>query len=137
MNLLKAAKILSIFSKAKRAPVNIGSSPKFSPMLATLTQRPFSAEGWVFEPKLDGERCLAYRVGHQVRLLSRIQSYMNNSYPEIVDALFEQPAQEFIVDGEIVALKDAISSFPLLQRRIQIQDPDLARRSGAEVFFYA
>jgi bifunctional non-homologous end joining protein LigD len=31
------------------------------PMLAILTDRRFSDPGWVFEPKFDGERCLAYR----------------------------------------------------------------------------
>ena len=30
-------------------------------MLATLTDQPFSREGWLFEPKLDGERCLVFR----------------------------------------------------------------------------
>jgi len=28
-------------------------------MLATLTAERFSREGWLFEPKFDGERCLA------------------------------------------------------------------------------
>ncbi len=128
--------VLGFISRAKRSLIGVRSTPEFRPMLATLTQRPFPAEGWVFEPKLDGERCLAYRVGDDVKLISRTQQRMNNSYPDIVDALLEQPLKEFIVDGEIVAVKDTISSLSLLQRRMQIQDPDLARRSGAEVFFY-
>lgn len=36
------------------------------PMLATLIDVPFSREGWLFEPKLDGERCLALRSGAPV-----------------------------------------------------------------------
>ena len=32
-----------------------------APMLATLTDERFSREGWLFEPKWDGERCLAFR----------------------------------------------------------------------------
>lgn len=43
------------------------------PMLATLTEQRFSDPGWIFERKLDGIRCLAYRDGDRVRLLSRNQ----------------------------------------------------------------
>ncbi|MGH2572222.1 MAG: hypothetical protein ACRDGU_01830 [Actinomycetota bacterium] len=35
-------------------------------MLATLTDRHFSDPGWIFERKLDGERCLAFRLGNAV-----------------------------------------------------------------------
>ena len=47
------------------------------PMLATLTERRFADPGWIFEPKFDGERCLAFRKGPQVRLLSRNHLSMN------------------------------------------------------------
>lgn len=33
------------------------------PMLATLAHDPFSDPDWIFERKLDGERCLAFRNG--------------------------------------------------------------------------
>ena len=41
------------------------------PMLATLTHEPFSREGWLFEPKWDGERCLVFRRGRDLSLFSR------------------------------------------------------------------
>jgi hypothetical protein len=34
---------------------------RIDPILVTLTTERFSREGWIFEPKLDGERCLAFR----------------------------------------------------------------------------
>ena len=37
------------------------------PMLATLIDDPFSEEGWLFERKLDGERCLAFCHGDELR----------------------------------------------------------------------
>jgi bifunctional non-homologous end joining protein LigD len=40
-------------------------------MLAVLTEERFSSSEWLFERKLDGERCLAFRHGADVRLLSR------------------------------------------------------------------
>ncbi|MDX1592368.1 MAG: hypothetical protein R3283_10415, partial [Balneolaceae bacterium] len=43
------------------------------PMLATLTDRRFSKEQWIYERKLDGERCLVFISGNDVRLMSRNQ----------------------------------------------------------------
>src|SRR6266508_6840052 len=42
-----------------------------APMLAVLTNERFSDPGWIYERKLDGERCLAFRHGGRLRLLSR------------------------------------------------------------------
>jgi bifunctional non-homologous end joining protein LigD len=43
----------------------------FAPMLATLTDEVFSRQGWLFEPKWDGKRCLAFRRGRDLNLVSR------------------------------------------------------------------
>lgn len=40
-------------------------------MLATLTHEHFSDPAWLFERKLDGQRCLAFRDQDGLRLLSR------------------------------------------------------------------
>jgi ATP-dependent DNA ligase len=40
-------------------------------MLATLTEERLSDPGWLFERELDGERCLAFRDGSDVRIRSR------------------------------------------------------------------
>ena len=42
-----------------------------APMLATLTDRAPPGSGWIYEPKLDGVRVLAYVTGGTVRLFSR------------------------------------------------------------------
>jgi ATP dependent DNA ligase domain len=105
-------------------------------MLATLTDRRFSDPGWVFEPKFDGERCLAFRKGPQVRLLSRNRKRLNHHYPELAEALAVQDADDFVVDGEVVAFERGRSSFARLQRRMQLGDPEAARRSGVAVHLY-
>ena len=46
---------------------------RYAPMKAVLTDAPFSDPEWVFERKLDGERCGAVRRGGKVTLLSRNQ----------------------------------------------------------------
>ncbi len=95
-----------------------------APMLATLTEERFSRPGWLFEPKWDGERCLAFRDGRHLRLLSRNRKQLNEKYPEITAALRRQEMNSFIADGEIVAFKkNGVTSFAELQRRMQIAHP--------------
>jgi bifunctional non-homologous end joining protein LigD len=105
-------------------------------MAATLTDERFSDPGWIFERKLDGERCLAFRTGGEVRLLSRNRLRADDQYPEVAEALTSQDAGDFIVDGEVVAFDGRQTSFSTLQRRMHVRDPDAARRTGVRVFFY-
>jgi DNA ligase D-like protein (predicted ligase) len=108
-----------------------------APMLATLTEARFSRKGWLFEPKLDGIRCLAVRDGRSVDLYSRNQKLLNSKYPELVEAFLSQKVVSFTVDGEIAALEDGISSFAKLQQRMQIQQPSAELRRRVPVWFYA
>jgi len=107
-----------------------------SPTLATLTDERFSDPGWIFERKLDGVRGLAFRDGKRIRLLSRNRLSLNNTYPEIVEALAKQETSRFVMDGEIVAFEGRRTSFARLQGRSGITDPALARASGIAVFYY-
>jgi DNA ligase D-like protein (predicted ligase) len=107
-----------------------------SPMLATLTDEPFSDENWIYERKLDGVRCLAFRDGRKVRLLSRNKKNQNDTYPELTEAIERQKANDFIVDGEIVAFEKSVTSFSRLQGRMQIRDSDKARRTNIAVYYY-
>lgn len=59
----------------------------FSPMLATLVDEPFSRDDWIFEAKLDGERCLIFRNGKKLKLVSRNRKSLNKTYPELVAPL--------------------------------------------------
>jgi bifunctional non-homologous end joining protein LigD len=106
------------------------------PMLAVLTDERFSDPGWIFERKLDGERCLAERRDGDVELRSRTHERLNGTYPELADALLGQRCADFLIDGEVVAFEGARTSFGRLQQRIGIHDPERARRSGVRVFYY-
>jgi bifunctional non-homologous end joining protein LigD len=106
------------------------------PMLAVLTDARFSDPGWIFERKLDGERCLAERRGRGIDLRSRTREHLNGTYPELADALLGQRCTDFLIDGEVVAFEGARTSFGRLQQRIGIHDPQRARRSGVRVFYY-
>jgi bifunctional non-homologous end joining protein LigD len=109
-----------------------------APMLATLTEERFSRQGWLFEPKWDGERCLAFRRGGDLRLFSRNRILLNDKYPEITTALERQEAASFITDGEIVTFKNGITSFAKLQERMQVAhpSPDLLRRVPVWLYLF-
>ncbi len=107
-----------------------------APTLATLTERRFSDPRWIFERKFDGMRCLAFRDGDRVRLLSRNRQPLNGTYPELVDALAAQHTTRFVVDGEVVAFEGRRTSFARLQGRLGITDPKVARASQIRIFYY-
>jgi DNA ligase D-like protein (predicted ligase) len=106
------------------------------PMLATLASEAFSDDDWIFESKLDGVRCLVFRNKSRIQLLSRNRQPLNKTYPELVEPLAAQRIPSFVVDGEVVAFKDGVTSFSQLQRRMQVRDPDEARRRAVKVFYY-
>jgi bifunctional non-homologous end joining protein LigD len=107
-----------------------------APTLATLTDKRFSDPAWIFERKFDGMRCLAFRDGDRIRLLSRNRLPLNGTYPELVDALSAQETSRFVVDGEVVAFEGRRTSFARLQGRLGITDPEVARETRIRIFYY-
>jgi bifunctional non-homologous end joining protein LigD len=106
------------------------------PELATLTKERFSDPGWIFERKLDGERCLAFKSGTRVRLMTRNQKEDTSTYPEIAEALTAQRAGDFIIDGEIVAFAGNETRFNQLQQRLGVRHPGPELRAQVPVFYY-
>jgi bifunctional non-homologous end joining protein LigD len=122
---------------ARRSPPARPAQPGWlDPQLATLTQDRFSDPAWIFERKLDGERCLAFRDGQRLRLMTRNQLEVTTTYPEIADALGAQQADDFIIDGEVVAFDGNQTSFARLQRRLGVRDPGSALRAEVPVYYY-
>ena len=87
------------------------------PMKAVLTDERFSRDGWVFERKLDGIRCLAFKADEEVRLRSRNDLSLNGRFPEIAAALGADPIRDVVLDGEVVAFAGSQTSFERLQQR--------------------
>ncbi|MBU6453206.1 MAG: non-homologous end-joining DNA ligase [Cyanobacteria bacterium REEB67] len=86
------------------------------PMLASLAEKPFTRAGWVYEPKLDGIRAVAYIDGGEVIIKSRGGLVINERFPGIVEALAKNPS--LVIDGEIIVLDDeGRPSFQMLQSR--------------------
>jgi len=88
------------------------------PMKAKLVEKPPTTGDWIYELKFDGIRLIATKEHEKVSLLSRNQNDLSARFPEIVDAVKNLPANECVVDGEVVALDgEGRSSFQLLQAR--------------------
>src|SRR5215831_5801649 len=105
-------------------------------MLASLTPTRFSNPDWIFERKFDGQRVLAFVSGRRVQLMSRNRKDLNQTYPELVEALGRQLPPSFVVDGEVVAFSGSQTSFAKLQERMQIRSHREASESKVRVFFY-
>jgi len=95
------------------------AKPRFvEPMKAKLVEKPPTTGDWIYELKFDGIRLIAIKVRGKVSLLSRNQNDLSARFPEIVDAVKNLPADECVLDGEVVALDEqGRSSFQLLQAR--------------------
>lgn len=89
------------------------------PMLA-VAGKPFSAEGWLFEPKFDGIRCLASLRKRKVTLWNRRLSIITEAFPEIVDALPDAVDTDCILDGEIIIMSDGKPDVSAIQKRMFI-----------------
>ena len=77
-------------------------------------------EGWQFEPKWDGFRCLVFKKNGEVRLQSKSGQPLERYFPEVVERVSAMKAPSFVVDGELVvpdpSSKGALSFDDLLQR---------------------
>jgi ATP-dependent DNA ligase len=76
--------------------------PPIAPMLATLADRIPDGEGWHYEPKWDGFRCIVFRDGPEVELTSRSERPLTRYFPELLEPLRRHLPARCVVDGEIV-----------------------------------
>src|SRR5437660_12642217 len=90
----------------------------YSPMEALSVDEIPIGPNWQYEPKWDGFRCLAFRDGERVDLMSKSAKPLTRYVPELVAALADLKAQQFVLDGEIVIPVDGTLSFDQLLMRI-------------------
>ncbi len=85
-------------------------------MKAKVREIPPEPPGWVYEPKWDGFRAVAWG-GASTRLDSRNGRPLARYFPELVPALDRLPAGT-VVDSEVVVVVDDVTKFDRLQMRI-------------------
>lgn len=112
---------------------------KLEPMHAELAEAPFNKPDWMWEPKLDGYRTLAFLKDNAVTLRSRRGLELAATFPGVAAAIAGQGAN-LILDGELVAF-DASGkpSFNALQNRFQLKTEReiAAAEKNTPVVFYA
>ena len=112
-----------------------GLPARVAPMLATPGPVP-SGSGWAFEFKWDGVRAVAAVAGDQIRVQSRNDKPLIDSYPELgtLRDLLDRPT---VLDGEVVVLDDqGRPDFGLLQARMHVRSPSPELLSSAPVLYY-
>lgn len=95
---------MEILTPAKRDSIKKHLPEWIEPTQASTKKGAFSHPDWLFERKFDGVRCLVFKQGNSVRLMSRSKRDITNKYQKIADALLKQKGS-FIADGEIVTLQ--------------------------------
>lgn len=104
-------------------------APGLAPMEAKLVTALPVDEGWQFEPKWDGFRCLAFREGADIEILSKSGKSLARFFPEVVAMLGRLRSRSFLLDGElIVAIGEALA-FEALQARLHPAESRIAKLS--------
>lgn len=98
--------------------LNLPLQPPYPPAEAKSVKDLPHEAGWLYEPKWDGFRCLAFRQGDEVVLQSKAGQPLGRYFPEIVAAVLALPARKFVLDGEIVIRNGAGLDFDALLQRI-------------------
>jgi ATP-dependent DNA ligase len=103
-------------------------------MLAKLATRLPEGEGWVYEPKWDGFRCIVFRgdgvADPVLELASRHERSLTRYFPELVGPLTGALPEGSVVDGEIVVPAPAGGlDFDALLQRIHPADSRVQRLS--------
>jgi ATP-dependent DNA ligase len=89
-----------------------------APMEALLAAELPEGEGWQYEPKWDGFRCLARRDGGEVTLTSKSGKPLARYFPEVVALLASLKEKRFLLDGELIISVGDVLSFDALQLRL-------------------
>lgn len=98
----------------KKTPVTFST-----PMLASITEKPFDNPDWIFENKYDGYRTLAVINEDDVQLFSRNKISFTNNFKPVAEDL-KKMTHDVVLDGEVVVEDESgRSNFQLLQNYLK------------------
>jgi ATP-dependent DNA ligase len=95
-------------------PIPLDTAPMEAKLVAALPD----GDGWQFEPKWDGFRCLAFRAGGEVELRAKSGKPLTRYFPDMARALAGLPVDRFVIDGELAIPVEGKFSFDALQMRL-------------------
>lgn len=96
--------------------MDIFESKSIKPMLIGEMQEAFDSPDYIYELKLDGERCLAYLDETVTELRNKRNMKMLVKVPELGD-IHKQVNKRCVLDGELIVVKDGKPDFFEIQRR--------------------
>jgi len=101
---------------------------KYDPMLAVLVPEPFDSDAYLYEPKLDGMRAVAYIEGGKKTIINRYGRDVTDKFPEIDIQIRTDQA---VLDGELVCLdEEGIPRFHKMQTRMNRTKLDGIKRAA-------
>ncbi len=115
-------------SGASAAPDS--AAPIFEPMEARSVEQLPQDEGWQYEPKWDGFRCLAFRDGGEVELYAKSGKPLGRYFPEIVALIRSLSGERFVLDGELAIPEGESLSFDALQMRLHPAESRIRKLSA-------
>jgi ATP-dependent DNA ligase len=90
----------------------------YPPMEAESAAALPNGDAWLYEPKWDGFRCLAFKDKDTVRIQSKAGKPLGRYFPDVVAAVEALEAKQFVLDGEIVIPVNGRLSFDELLLRV-------------------
>ena len=103
-----------------------------SPMEAHLVDDLPTEEGWQFEPKWDGFRCLVFKSGTDVDLRAKSGKPLARYFPDVVERVRAHAKKSFVLDGELIIVHDHALSFEALQLRLHPAASRVAKLAVAQ-----
>jgi ATP-dependent DNA ligase len=88
-------------------------------------------QGWQFEPKWDGFRCLVFRDGDAVELQSKACRPLGRYFPEVVEAVLRSKQGRFVLDAELIIEADGAISFEAPQLRLHPAESRIRKLAAA------
>jgi bifunctional non-homologous end joining protein LigD len=105
---------------------------KVRPMLATPGALPVKDAGWAFEIKWDGVRAITFVEGGRIRMQSRNDKDLTESFPEFRELGEFMGSRQCVLDGEIVVLgDDGVPDFGRLQHRLHLANAHAVKNQAA------
>ena len=89
-----------------------------APMEARTADSLPEGDGWQFEPKCDGFRCIAIRTDGDVDLRAKSGKPLGRYFPEVIASIKTVKGGDFVIDGELVVAVNGGLSFDALQMRL-------------------
>ncbi|HUR37104.1 MAG TPA: ATP-dependent DNA ligase [Terriglobales bacterium] len=106
-------------------------TPPFAPMEARTASEIPTESDWIYEPKWDGFRCIAFREQSKVELQSKAGQPLTRYFPELVRELLQVKAERFVLDAEIVIETNQRLDFNALLQRVHPAESRVQRLSKA------